>query len=203
MDDQDLESLFSREEFKIWLYVEVIMSHELSIGWPRLGACNQMENSLCASIYCDRAWEDTRLTNTKSEEWIQVGQHMKHKECTTWDHVILWYAHERMTSSGDRHQGWEGQVQDKHLEKIICLKLVVHLVTMDMWRHALMKLSHSGVWGSKMWVFTKQQWSSEAFRLEWSLKRCHQDQAGCARQRYGLARFSFYRSQGVCWETGL
>ena len=38
-----------------------------------------------------RALEDTRLTNTKSEEWIHVGQHMKHKECTTWDHVILWY----------------------------------------------------------------------------------------------------------------
>ena len=57
--------------------------------------------------------------------------------------------------------------------------------------------------GEHLWVFTKQQWSSEAFRLEWSLKSYHQDQAGCARQRYGLARFSFYRSQGGCWETGL
>ena len=126
--------------------------------------------------------------------YLSMGMHQK------WRFHI---AYERMTSSGDRHQGWEGQVQDKHLEKIICLKLVVHLVIMDMWRCSLMKLSHSGVWGSKMWVFTKQQWSREAFRLEWSLKRCHQDQAGCARQRYGLARFSFYRSQGGCWETGL
>ena len=57
--------------------------------------------------------------------------------------------------------------------------------------------------GEHLWVFTKQQWSSEAFRLEWSLKSYHGDQAGCARQRYGLARFSFYRSQGGCWETGL
>jgi hypothetical protein len=57
--------------------------------------------------------------------------------------------------------------------------------------------------GEHLWVFTKRRWSSEAFRLEWSLKSYHQDQAGCARQRYGLARFSFYRSQGGCWETGL
>ena len=35
----------------------------------------------------------------------------------------------------------------------------------------LMKLSHSGVWGSKSWVFTKQQWSSDALRLDgtWSI----------------------------------
>jgi hypothetical protein len=98
------------------------------------------------SIYHDRAWGDTRFTKTKSEDRIQVGQHMKHKECITWDHVILWYgkpcqlylmnlpiiyvslcylcrlvifpgaciskvryhiAHERMTSSGGLHQGWE------------------------------------------------------------------------------------------------
>ena len=30
-----------------------------------------------------------------------------------------------------------------------------------------------------------------AFRLEWSLKSYHQDQAGCARQRYGLIGFPF------------
>jgi hypothetical protein len=47
--------------------------------------------------------------------------------------------------------------QDKHLEKIICLKLVIHLVIMEFGRHALVKLSHSGVWGSILEVFTKQQ----------------------------------------------
>ena len=57
-------------------------------------------------------------------------------------------AHERMTSSGDRHQVWFGQVQDEHLKRIICLKLAVHLVIMDMWRCASMELSHHGVWGS-------------------------------------------------------
>ena len=57
-------------------------------------------------------------------------------------------AHERMTSSGDRHQGWVGQVQDEHLKKITCLNLAVHLVIMDMWRCASMELSHHGVWGS-------------------------------------------------------
>ena len=53
-----------------------------------------------------------------------------------------------MTSSGDRHQGWVGQVQVEHLKRIICLKLAVHLVIMDMWRCASMELSHHGVWGS-------------------------------------------------------
>jgi hypothetical protein len=49
------------------------------------------------------------------------------------------------------------QVQDKHLEKTICLNLVIHLVIMELQRRALVKLSHSGVWGSKLDVFTKQQ----------------------------------------------
>jgi hypothetical protein len=104
---------------------------------------------------------------------------------------IFHIAHERMVSSGDRHQVWEMQLQDKHLEKIICLKLAVHLVVMYLWRCMLMKLSHSGLWESTLEVFTKQQWSSEAFLLEGSFKRYHQDQAGCARKVYGLARFSF------------
>jgi hypothetical protein len=84
--------------------------------------------------------------------------------------VILHIAHEKTTSSDGCHQGWEVQVQDKHLEKIICLKLVIHLVIMELWRHALVKLSHSGVWGRKLEVFTKQQWSSDAFRLDGSMK---------------------------------
>jgi hypothetical protein len=108
-----------------------------------------------------------------------------------------------MTSSNDRHQGWEGQVEDKHLEKIICLKLGILLVIMELWRHALMKLSHNGLWGRKLYVFMKKQWSSEAFWLEGSMKHRHQDQARCARKRYGLARFIFYQYQGVCWDTGL
>jgi hypothetical protein len=41
------------------------------------------------------------------------------------------------------------------------------LMTMDMWRYAFMKLSHSGLWGSKLRVFTRQQWSSEASRPTW------------------------------------
>jgi hypothetical protein len=45
--------------------------------------------------------------------------------------------------------------------------------------------------------------SSEAFQLDGSMKHHHQDQAGCARKRFVLARFSFYQSQGVYWETGL
>ena len=57
-------------------------------------------------------------------------------------------AHERMTSSGDRHQGWVGQVQVEHLERIICLKLAVHLMIMDMWICISMELSHHSVWGS-------------------------------------------------------
>jgi hypothetical protein len=35
--------------------------------------------------------------------------------------------HKRMTSSGDGHQGREVEVQDKHLEGIICLNFIVHL----------------------------------------------------------------------------
>jgi hypothetical protein len=66
-------------------------------------------------------------------------------------------AHERMASSGGCHQGSEVQVQDKHLEKIICLKLVIHLVIMELRGCALVKLPHSGVWGSKLEVFMKQQ----------------------------------------------
>jgi hypothetical protein len=56
--------------------------------------------------------------------------------------------HERMTASRDHHQGWVGQVQVKNLKMIICLKLVVHLVIMDMWRCASMELFHHDVWGS-------------------------------------------------------
>jgi hypothetical protein len=53
-----------------------------------------------------------------------------------------------MIWSGDRRQGWETQVYDESQED--------HLVIMDIVRHALMKLSYSGVWITKMWVFTKQ-----------------------------------------------
>jgi hypothetical protein len=34
--------------------------------------------------------------------------------------------------------------------------------------------------------------------------KCHcQDQAGCARYRYSVARFAFCWSQVVCWKAGL
>jgi hypothetical protein len=59
-------------------------------------------------------------------------------------------AHGRMKSNDVLHQGWVVQVQDKHLKNIICLKLVVHLVIMDLWRWVLMKLSHKCLWGSKL-----------------------------------------------------
>jgi hypothetical protein len=55
-----------------------------------------------------------------------------------------------MKSNDVHHQGWDVQVQDKHLKKIICLKLAVHLVIMSLWRSVLMKLSHNGLWGSKL-----------------------------------------------------
>jgi hypothetical protein len=34
-------------------------------------------------------------------------------------------------------------------------------------------------------------WSSNAFRLEWSMKHYHEYQAGCARKRYAVLRFPF------------
>ena len=49
-----------------------------------------------------------------------------------------------------------GQVQDEHLKKIICLKLAVHLGDNGHVKMCLMKQSHSGVWGSKLYVFTEQ-----------------------------------------------
>jgi hypothetical protein len=58
--------------------------------------------------------------------------------------------HGRMKSNDVLYQGWLVKVQDKHLKKIICLKLVVHLVIMDLWRWVLTKLSHNGLWGSKL-----------------------------------------------------
>jgi hypothetical protein len=112
-------------------------------------------------------------------------------------------AHGRMKPNDVYHQGWDVQVQVKHLKKIICLKLVVHLVIMDLWRCFLTKLSHNGLWGSKLKSSPKKQWSSEAFRLDVNMKHHHQDQAGCSKKRYVISTFSFYRSQGVCWETGL
>ena len=110
-----------------------------------------------------------------------------------WEDDIKWWSSSRLCWASSR---WASQ-EDHMLEACCPLGDNGHV------KMCLMKLSHSGVWGSKLCVFTKQQWSSEAFRLEWSMKHHHQDQAGCARQRYGLARFSFYRSQGGCWETGL
>jgi hypothetical protein len=59
-------------------------------------------------------------------------------------------AHGRMKSNDVHHQGWVVQVQHKHLKKIICLKLAVHLVIMDLWRWVLTKLSHNSLWGSKL-----------------------------------------------------
>jgi hypothetical protein len=70
----------------------------------------------------------------------------------TWGTYVLSgfnMAHVRMKSN-DVHQGWVLKVQDKHLKKIICLKLVVHLVIIDLWRWVLMKLSHNGLWGRKL-----------------------------------------------------
>jgi predicted esterase YcpF (UPF0227 family) len=45
--------------------------------------------------------------------------------------VEVHIANERITSSDDDHQGCEAKVQEKHVEKIICFNLVVHLVIMD------------------------------------------------------------------------
>jgi hypothetical protein len=55
MEDQDLESFFTKEELKSWLYAKVIISHVLVHGRPRLGADNQMENCVCTSRYCVRS----------------------------------------------------------------------------------------------------------------------------------------------------
>jgi hypothetical protein len=69
-----------------------------------------------------------------------------------WDYIKrrISIAHERMKSNDVHHQGWEAQIQDKHLKKIICLKLSIHLVIMYLWICVLKKLSHNGLWGSKL-----------------------------------------------------
>jgi hypothetical protein len=59
-------------------------------------------------------------------------------------------AHGRVKSNDVLYQSWVVQVQDKHIKKIICLKLAIHLVIMDLWRWVLTKQSHNGLWGSKL-----------------------------------------------------
>ena len=44
----------------------------------------------------------------------------------------------------------EVQVQEKHLEEILCLKLVTHLEILVKLRCDYERLSHIGVWGSNM-----------------------------------------------------
>ena len=53
-----------------------------------------------------------------------------------------------------------------HLEEIICLKLVVRMVIMDMRRLAQRRGSPIGVWGSNLRVFNKQAQSRKMFHLE-------------------------------------
>jgi hypothetical protein len=65
------------------------------------------------------------------------------------------------------------------ISRISYMKLAVPLGIMDIWRCDLTKLPNSSVWRRKLWIVTTQKWSSEAFHVEWSLKRSHQDQAGC------------------------
>jgi len=52
-----------------------------------------------------------------------------------------------------------------HLEEIICLKLVVRMVIMDMRRLAQRRGSPIGVWGSNLRVFNKQTQSRKMFHL--------------------------------------
>ena len=59
------------------------------------------------------------------------------------------------------------QVQNEHLEEIICLKLAILMVIMDMRRHGQRRrVSPIGVWGSNLQVFNKQVQSRKVFHLE-------------------------------------
>ena len=93
---------------------------------------------------CDHSWFSSRHHLLKREEKIQG-----------WS-----------TSSGDRHQAWVVQVQEKYLEDIICLMLATLLEIMVKWSCAYKRLSHSGVWGSNMWDFTKRSAINKGGSLE-------------------------------------
>ena len=70
-------------------------------------------------------------------------------------------------------------------------------------KKCLMKQSHSGVWGSKLYVFTEQidqvmhSGLNEARGIIIKIKRDAQGKG------MALLGFYFHRSQGGCWETGL
>jgi hypothetical protein len=46
---------------------------------------------------------------------------------------IFYRAHDRIPLNGDRHQGWEVKFQADHIKKIICMRLPLHFVIIDMW----------------------------------------------------------------------
>ena len=48
------------------------------------------------------------------------------------------------------------KIKTSHLNEIICLKIAILMVIMDMWRHAQRRGSPIGAWGSNLQDFVKQ-----------------------------------------------
>ena len=147
---------------------------------------------------------------------------------------IRWGGSSCIPSRHQHDEEWrnEVQVQDEHLEEIICLKLTILRVIMDKWRHAQRRGSRIGVWGSSLQVFNKQvhgyvktfpkkrfshMGMGEQFASLHQAKtikkgvpswgdqdRHHQAQVEYAQGKgMILIGFPFYWSHGACWETGL
>jgi hypothetical protein len=90
------------------------------------------------------------------------------------------------------------QVQDEQLEEVICLKLGVYIVIMDMkiW------LTHSGVWGSNLQDFTKQAQSRKVFHLELDKSLIIKLKWNAQGKGLLLIGFLFYRSHMLVGRLG-
>lgn len=88
------------------------------------------------------------------------------------------------------------------ISKITFLNLVVHSCVMDMGRYFYTRLSHSGVWGRNLQVFTKQMESRKLLHLEAGMIVLIEVKWSAQVKGITLIGFLFCRSQGVVGRPG-
>ena len=157
-------------------------------GWPR---CSRSDPNI------GQVWIEPMDSMSWRPRWSEL-YHVpsRHHHCQEWRNKV--------------------QVQDEHLEEIICLKLAILMVIIDIWRraqrrgspirvwgaicksstskfmdmlrHAQRRVSPIGVWGSNLQVFNKQVQSRKSSILRWTRSSSSSSNGICSRQRYDLDR---------------
>ena len=119
---------------------------------------------------------------------------------------IRWSDISYVSSRHQHDEEWRNkvQVQDEHLEEVICLKLSILMVIMDMWRHFQKKRFSYRSMGEQFGSLHPARTIKKGVP-SWGDQDCHHQAQAEYAQGKGmiLIGFTFYRSRSGSCETGL